>query len=416
MNRALWLIAAGLTLPVHAQHRLPADPALPRPADRLQLLVSAHQRAVVAEGALDYNANALLNELPLALWQGAFLDRGLRIRSRDELRTRNRIGYLIDARITSIGPVQGAWRPILSMAHHEHFGLRFPADLFNLTFFGNAGYEARRADIGPAAFMRMRYQTIGFGARHAHQSHYARIDLVIGQSLEAADIAWADLFTATDGRALRANVRGDYLRSDTASSKAGTLNGLGLAFSGRWQLPLRPNARGPLIELEAEDLGFCSWGRGTQRLRRDTTLLFEGITVDNILELDEVILGEEQVLDTLGIRFSKATATTWLPFRLSARMRGRLGEDWKGAITIDQRYLPGYVPQFSVQGERSLGKRTDLGAAVSMGGFGGLRLGVVITHVVKDMVLLSLATPHLPAFVNGKTRGAGLTFAAAVAF
>lgn len=416
MNRALWLMACALALPVAAQHRLPADPALPRPADRLHLLVSGQQRALIVEGGLDYNANALLNELPVALWKGAYLDRALRERSRDELRTRNRLGYLIDARVTSIGPAQGAWRSLMSVAHHEQLGLRFPADLFNLTFFGNAGYEARRADIGPAAFTRIRYQTIGFGAQHVQQSHYARIDVVIGQSLDAADIRWADLYTATDGRALRAKVHGDYLRSDTTSSKAGTLNGLGLAFSGRWQLPLHRNPHGLILELEAQDLGFCSWGRGTQRLRRDTTLLFEGITVDNILELDQVILGEQQVLDTLGIRFAQAPATTWLPFRLSARMRGRLGEGWKGAITVDQRNLPGYVPQFAVQGERSIGKATDLGAAVSMGGFGGLRLGMGITHVVKDKVLLSLATPHLPAFLTGKTRGAGLTFAAAVAF
>jgi len=417
MSRWAVLLAFSSAVAVtHAQHALPKDPHPAGPPDRLHTLIAAHNRALILEGGFDFNSNSLLNELPVALWRGAYLDRALRGRSRDAMRGRNSVGYLIDARISYIGPVQERWRPEVSVAHHEHMGVRFPADLFNLTFFGNAGYAERRADIGPTAFTRIRYQTIGMGARHARQSHYARIDLVMGQSHDAADIRWADLYTGADGRVLRANVSGDYLRSDTANSAIGTLNGLGLSFSGRWQLPIARDSRGLLIELEAQDLGFCSWGRGSQRLSRDTTLVFEGLTVENILELDQVLLSEERILDTLGIRFSSSSYTTWLPFRLSARMRGKLSERWKGSVTVDQRNLPGYVPQLAFAADHALGAHTDAGLTLSMGGFGGLRLGASATHVIKERWLLMLATPHLPAFFTQRTRGAGVAFQLAYAF
>ena len=403
-----------LSCALSAQHALPADPQRARPPDRLHALLAEHDRAVILEGAFDFNANSLLNEMPASLWRGEYLDGELRDRSRDALRVRNSAGYNLDARLTYLGPRMKAWRSELSVAHHEHMGVRFPADLYNLTFYGNAPYEARRADIGPTAYTRVRYQTIGFGARHLRQSHYVRVDLVLGQSLDAVDVRWADLYTGADGPLLRANVNGSYARSDTASSRTGTLNGMGLALSGRWQLPLA-RAKGLLLEVEAQDLGFCAWGRGSQRLQRDTTLSFEGLRVENILELDQAILGEQQILDTLGVRFTSASITTWLPFRLSARMRGRISGRWKGALAVDQRNLPGYVPQLAFTGERSFSARTDAGLTLSMGGFGGLRLGLSATRGFGTHWLLMLSTPHAPAFFTERTRGAGVALMLAYA-
>lgn len=374
-------------------------------------LISRNDVILHAEGLFDYNANSLLNELPIALWKGSYLDRDLRGRSRDAMRSRNRVGYSGEARLTYIGPGNGRWRTLMSLAHHEDMGTRYTADLFNLTFFGNAQYEARRADIGPSAFTHIRYQTIGFGVRDSRGSGYGRIDLVVGQTISAADIRWADLYTGTDGRVLRSNIRGEYLLSDTASSKAGTLNGFGLAFSGRWEIALQRRAKGMRIELEAKDLGFSAWGANSLRLQRDTTIEFQGITVDDIFNLDAVVIGDDQILDTLGLRYRTDAFTTLLPFTLSATARARVDE-WNLSVGLDQRNIPGYVPQLKLLGERRF-LATDIGLSLGFGGFGGLRIGARVTHAFGERVLLSVESPHLPGFVTGRTRGAGLGFALA---
>lgn len=378
-------------------------------------MIAANDVVLRVESAFDYNANTLFNELPIGLWLGSYLDRDLRGRSRDALRSRNSVGYLLDARISYFGPGQGRWRSVISLAHHEHMGLRFTADLFNITFFGNEPYEGRRADLGPAHFMHMRYQTLGFGVQDTRRNNMARIDLVIGQSLSAADIRWADLYTGVDGRVLRSNIRGTYSMSDTASNRIGTMNGFGLAFSGRWSVPIARNPHGIAVELEAQDLGFSGWGSKSQRLHRDTTIAFEGITVANILDLDEVILGEDDLLDTLGLRFRTTGFATWLPFRFSALARAPLGDDWTCSISVDQRNLPGYVPQLAIRGERAFGVATDAGVGLAMGGFGGLRLGASVAQVVRKRFLIALSTPHLPGLFMARTRGAGVSFSASIA-
>ncbi|MCB9183720.1 MAG: hypothetical protein H6591_07355 [Flavobacteriales bacterium] len=383
--------------------------AQPGASQRDRDLLHRHDAVLRVEGSFDYNANSLLNEVPLELWRGAYLDRDLRGRSRDAMRGRNSLGYTADARLTYIGREQGRWRSLLSLAHHEHFGARFTADLYNLTFFGNAAYENRRADLGPAAFTRIRYQTIGFGFQDTRSTGYARLDFVIGQSLNQADIRWADLYTGTDGRLLRSKIRGEYLVSDTASNRLGTLNGFGLAFSGRWSIPFRRNT-GLRIELEAQDLGFSAWGPNNLRLDRDTTIAFQGITVDNIFDLDQLIIGEDALLDTFGLRYRTASYATLLPFVLSAAVRASLSPEWDFAFRVDQRNLPGYLPQLQVSAQRRY-RSTDIGASLSMGGFGGLRLGARLTRSFGERVLLTMDTPHLPGLVTARTRGAGFGFA-----
>jgi hypothetical protein len=405
MSRSLALIVIASSCLLHAQD----STRMVNPPD---LLVRASDRAMRIEAGIEFGANSIWNELPIALWQGGYVDRELRGRSRDGLRATNTAGYSIDVRLTYAGPLQGQWRPLISIAHHERMGVRFAPDLFNLTFFGNAAYEGRRADLGPARFAHFRYQTVGFGVLDARRDRMARVDLVIGQSVNKADVRWADLYTGTDGRVLRSNIRGDYLRSDTANSKGGAMNGIGLSFSGRWRLPLKPNPYGLVIALEVEDLGFCAWNGQSLRLERDTTIEFRGITVDNILELDEVVIGEEALLDTFGLRYRSGAITTWLPFTLRGRAQLPFDEHWTLSAIVEQRNLPGFVPQLSIGADRACGKRWNAGARLAMGGFGGLRLGCDALVMVGKRWMLHAGTPHLPAFFTGRTRGAGLWFGA----
>jgi hypothetical protein len=375
------------------------------------------QHHIELKVSADYNANTLRNELIAGLWRGSFLERELRERTRDDLKERNSTGYAMQARLSYIGPTTGRWRQVTSVAYHEQVGVRFPRDLYNLTFFGNANYEGRRADLGPAAFTRIQYQTIGFGVQDVRHRHYARVDLVLGQSYDAVDLRWASLYTGVDGRVLRANLLGDHWRSDTSSSAIGSLNGLGLAVSGKWSTHLSRTREGR-IAIEVQDLGFVGWGRNSLHLHKDSTLEYSGIRVASILDLDNVVIGEDQLVDTLGLRYEEGAFTKPLPFLVKASIAAPLGDSWWGVISVDQRYMPGYVPQVIMEASRFVGRRarTVAGAQVSMGGFGGLRIGARVNYRIGTRLWIALSTPHLPGFFLGGTRGAGAAFAVEYGF
>lgn len=413
MNRWSAVVALSCSIAVHGQWSVSRS-------EQGRTLQGERANLVQVEAWFDYNANSLRNELVAGLWKGSYLDRDLRERSRATMGNRNSVGYALGGRATWLGAtgIEGheQWRSLMSVAYHEQMGMRFTRDLYALSFFGNAGYEARRADLGPTAVERIRYQTIGVGMQHAHSNSYARVDFVIGQSYDAADVQWAGLYTGVDGRVLRASVLADYQRSDTASSRFGQVNGFGLAISGRWETELHRCMEGARFSLEVEDFGFANWTKTSQRLKKDTILEYDGIRVASILDLDYVIIGEDQLLDTFGLRYDQGAFTTWLPFALRAHLRMPLTEVWTWSATLEQRKLPGYVPQLLFAGERNFGDRTQVGACLGFGGFGGLRLGAMVRHRLGERSLLELSSPHLPGLVSGAARGAGLQFGIQYAF
>jgi hypothetical protein len=373
------------------------------------------------EGALLYNSNAILNELPGHLLRGEDLDRDLRQRSSDALAGRKRavFGYGYHGRITWTGARlkegRSRWRPTASFALHEYAGARITPDLYDLVFFGNARFEARTAALAPAAYEQTRYNTLGIGLVDQHSRSYLRLDLVQGASLTAVEVEWADLYTGVDGRVLRSAVLASYLNSDTAGNDRARNNGLGAALSGRWETRIRAAARPTHLSVAVEDLGFVHWNDNSVRLDKDTVVSFEGLAVDNVLDLDAILIGEDQLLDTLGLRYRTGARTRLLPFRaqVAYRIEGRGG--WHFALAAQYQHLPSYLPQVTASVGRNTGEYFSWGASVSLGGHGGFLVGAGGRYRLARRITVEASVPQLIGFAGGRTRGLGALLAIQVA-
>ena len=373
------------------------------------------------QGSADYNSNTVFNELPLGIYRGGDLSRSIREPSLNALDgDQNTAGYFAEGRLTWAGslcsPERSKWRPLISIAHHELGGLRFTKDQFAITFFGNAAYENKTAELAPSGFEQIRYQTIGFGAQHRNNGSMVRVDLVRGNAFSSVDVQNATLFTATDGRELRTDVAGEYYASDTAGGSWDRSNGIGAALTGQWNTSFTLWTRKLRFGVGVEDLGFVAWNDRSVSITKDTLVTYEGWQVDNIFALDEVIIGKDVVLDTLGLRYKRGSVTRLLPFRAHLMLGMDLGNTGHLALTVDQRYIVGYIPQISLMASRRFGQRTQLGAVVSYGGFGALRVGLAAKHRIGKHVLLQISTPHVPGFFMARTCGIGLSFGAEFAF
>ena len=381
---------------------------LGHPADELS---NRWGNTVAIDAGFDYNANSLLNEFVLGIYQGQYLDRDLRERTRSALRTRNSVGYALHARISWTGSDSlfghAQWRPIISIAHHEQLGARFTQDLYAFTFFGNAGFEGRRADLGPSAFTRTQYQTAGFGIRDDRTGSFIRMDVVNGQSIDEADVRWAGIYTGVDGRVIRGAILADYFHSDTAGGNLGRNNGIGAAITGRWAIRLDRSGTPAWLNVAVEDFGFVRWNANAVSIQKDTVIAFSGLDVASILDLDAVLVGEDQLLDTFGLRYRTGPFVRALPFRASVQLAAPLGDRWYGRATLDQRNLPGYVPQLAFAVDRTFPSGILIGTELSMGGLGRLRAGVAIRKRFNDRVEVSLFSPNVPGFFHGRSRGAG---------
>ncbi len=327
-----------------------------------------------------YDSNALRNDLVDALYQGETLGRDLRQRSRDDLKGENRAGQDLAMRIdyawgdSALG--MPGWRHVVSVAHRDVLGLRFTDDAYITTFYGNAEYEGGIAALGPSAQEHQRYQTFGFGVEDVARGRMVRLDVVNGQYLGALRLERADLYTAVDGQFLEADLQGEWYASDTAGASFGGSNGVGAAISARWSF----GAERVRVTLEAEDVGFVLWNKASRQVQQDGPVRYDGLFVDNILDLDAIIVGEDQVLDTLGLAPAYGSYLRPLPARITAALHTGMHRRVEPAlVTIDQLVVPGYVPRITVAKALPLSSHWQGVGSLSHGGFGGFRVGLGVS-------------------------------------
>ncbi len=330
-----------------------------------------------------YDSNALRNDLVMGLWRGGDLSRDVRELSQDALQGRNSAGYEGSFRATYTWGASlfgdKSMRPLVSVGYRDLMGMRFTDDLYNLTFFGNAAYEGKTAVLAPSAQDEQRYQTIGVGMKAAGSETYLRLDLVNGQYLNAVHLQQADLYTAEDGRYIEADLDGTWSTSDTSGRHFS--NGLGLGLNAGVQMNARFSGRSLKVFLEVNDLGFIAWNGGSQRLVKDGVERYEGIYVDDIIDLDGALVGEGQLRDTLGLNTSAGGFMRPLPTRVRAsfslqkhghRFRARPRPE---QFMVEQLAVPGYILHMSYTHSIAISRRWLGYGQLSYGGFGGARLG-----------------------------------------
>jgi len=371
-----------------------------------------------------YDSNALRNELVMGLFRGDELSRALRQRSRDALKGHNRAGFEAYADL-DISWGKGLFgnaklRPLLSASARSVMGIRFTDAVYDLTFFGNKDYVDRTAVLAPSAQDQQRYQTLGFGVKRADRETYARMELVNGRYLSAVDLRKGDLYTSLQGTYLEADVDGTWQSSDTGST-VGYSNGLGLALDLGLELHGRLFGNALVTRVRIDDLGFVKWDEQALSLTKQEVIHYDGLTVDDILDLEGAFFSEGQLRDSLGIQATEGAFTRALPARLQAafwyrtkpsKVRSRTGP---ALLTIDQLLVPGYLPHVSVRGALAVSRRLSATGGLAYGGFGGLRLGAG-AWLDLPVGQLWVDAPNLVGLLSAQAMGKALDLGFSLAF
>ncbi len=373
-----------------------------------------HARHILRIEALGmYDSNVLRNELVMGLWRGEALDRDLRQRSARTTQPACRVGYVVEGRMSyTWGDAlfgDPSMRPRISVSYTDVMGLRYSDDLYNVTFFGNAPYENRVAELGPASLEQVRYQTFGLGLEDKGSGSYFMVQLVNGEHLTSANIRRADLFTGTDGRYLRLDLNGDLAQSDTSGSAFS--NGLGLAISAEVDHRFRFGSRPARFTVGVYDLGAIAWNGAALRVPKDTTILYDGLGVGNVIDLEGLVVGQDGLQDTLDLGYERGAFLRPLPSRARALLRVEASDRSGITAQVEVRALPGFLPRALIAGDHRFGRNERVRVDVSTGGFGGWRAGAAWEHRFCKALRATVAAENALGLVSGNARGKSLSLA-----
>lgn len=375
------------------------------------------QRLTIS-GQAGYDSNVLNNALVWGLIEGGTLHGDVREHNAEALGSDNRMGLVLLGQVTATwgGNLLGldGWMARASVAHRDLLGVRFSQDAYDLSFFGNARFEDRIAKLGPGAFEQIRYQSLAFGAEHRRTGSYVEVGVVNGMDLNTGQLRQADLYTAPDGRYLDLDLDGNFQRSDTAEGRWS--KGIGMVVALQWRHELDLFGGRQILTCSARDLGFVVWGPRSLQLQRDSAIHYEGILVDNILDLDGLILDQHHIQDSLGLGYQPGTITTPLPacFTLQLELGREIVQRSSRAfhayeVALDQYWLTGYKPRLSAIRNVGLGGQCLATVGVSAGGFGGIRGELGVEFNICREVRFGLGTPNVVGLCSQQANGKALT-------
>ncbi len=372
------------------------------------------QHRFTLDASAGYDSNVLRNDLVTGVYNGGPLGRDVRERTLDGLGSADRAGYELGGRATyawgdSLFGHAG-WMPRFSLSYQSVMGVRFTSDVYALSFFGNAAFEDRTAQLGPGVFEQVTYQSFGLGIEGRNSGSFVELALVNGQSLNAGRIQKADLYTAPFGRYLELQLDGEYHRSDTASG--GFNKGLGAAINARWQHIFQLFRSPAVFSLAVSDLGFIAWNNNSLSVKKDSTIRYEGIEVTDILDLDGLLVNRTTLQDSLGFGYSKGSFMRALPARIEARLgagRFQKRSHFHGMqpyeLSVDYRYLPGYQPHAAIARNLVFAKSMAISVGAGYGGFGDFRAMAGLMGMLGKHFLIGVQTPNAIGLFSDEANG-----------
>ncbi|MBP8822480.1 MAG: hypothetical protein KBH07_02405 [Flavobacteriales bacterium] len=375
----------------------------------------SHRLTITSEAG--YDSNVLDNALVWGLVQGENLSRDTRLHGLEALGSNNRLGLAVQgtATLTWQDNLFGweNWMPRISLSHRDLLGIRFTKDAYDLTFFGNAPFEDRVANLGPSAFEQVTFQTLAFGMEHRTTGTFLEAGVVNGMHLNTGKLNQADLYTAPDGRFLNLELDGHYERSDTAENQLS--KGLGLVINLQWSHRFHGLGGVQKLTCSATDVGFVVWGPRSLSASKDSSIHFEGMRVENIMDLEGLILDEHRLQDSLGLGYSPGGTTKLLPARFAAELQfGPLltlrsaRQQQAFVVSVDQLVLPGHLPHASLRWNTALFHVLMATVGVSNGGSGGLRAQTGLEAAIGQHLQLGVALPNVIGLFSDQANGKAL--------
>lgn len=419
MNKTLLLI--GLTLACNA---LIAQDAIFFQNEDSTSVLDTKRNMLVIDGNGIYDSNSLYNELTLGLLLGRDLDRETRLRSQDELQSDNRLGYEIQAGLTYrhfsdslFGSGKLGWQ--ISTSHYEVLSVKFTDDLYDVLFFGNAHLADETAYMDGSDHFGMKYQKVGFGIFDKKDLSSITLSLVNGQQYSRNDLRTLSLYTAPDGTFLDLELNGTLESSDSTNMGYGSSNGLGAAVDFEWNLPVSiagRDSRFSQFSLAVQDLGFVAWNAQSHFAEPDTTMRFEGVTVNDIFDIDGLLPDGSDLLDSIGIHIAQKSAVRMLPVLARLSLRSQFLPRWYAEAGVQFRAVKAYVPYGWMNLSYLPAEHFRITVSGAYGGFGGFRLGVGLETLISQSFYLKLNTSNILGSFSEESRGVQASVGLGVVF
>lgn len=372
------------------------------------------QFLVAVDGSFDIGSNAVKTKFFNSFYSGKFIDTDLKDKTYKSLKNNNRIGFDVTYRlqIAQMPDSVKSWGYYASLNNVIHADAGFKGDLFRLAFSGNSDYAGQTMELGKSDFQFLSYRQVKAGfIKGSNKSTWGLgLSFIKGESYLGASLDKGELFTETDGLYLDITSQLTLQRSDTGDVKFSDMVGWGAGLDFLYSAQLNDKSK---LNIEVSDLGFISWSDKSVKIENDTTLHFEGIEIDNLIDLgDSLFTGftTDSLLDTLGAHSSSGAFSTVVPGYIHLNYITQLKDNLALNAGIAQRLKANFFPYIYVGTNVKLGERVTFTNRLSYGGYASLGVGVGMRFDIGKFMRFEVNSNHIEGYlIPGATTAQGVS-------
>jgi hypothetical protein len=359
-------------------------------------------------------SNAINNKFASTLIKSGFITDDLK--NSNHLKRKNILGTDVFSDIYVTNMPDSMWGLSnfgyrIGLAHKQFRSVNFSDDLYNLIFYGNKQYAGDFANFDNTKFRSIDYQKLELGIiknyndNETKVSIYFGFNILKGQQLQALNIYKGSFYTADDGSYLDLNTKLAYYTSNQSHKQITDFNGIGLSCDAYFSV--EDVSSKLTFTFASEDLGYISWKNKSYHTFVDSTIHFDGIEINNILNVAQENLQGMSKDSLMNIMYNN-NDTTPFQFTIPEKLTLEIKKEWNGFINstiIGMSYIfdtgqP--IPQFYSVQTAKITKWLNVGLIENYGGFSGFNAGLALRIQTNKKLSATISSGDLTGFIMPK--------------
>jgi len=257
---------------------------------------------------------------------------------------------------------------------YYHVDMSFTSDLCKLFFDGNDQFAGKTADLSQSSLNVINYEQIQFGILEKFGDGKLKHTFGIGISLNNGynnsiiNIKNGSLYTDPNAEYINFSANYDVFRSDTSNSSS-AFKGIGTSINFYYSFQ---TANKNTFEFEFTNLGFINWGMYAQQLSKDTSIHFDGVNVNDILNIQGNVFHNANV-DSILHKYTYAKKnsryTTMTPACFKVSYLYNFSSKARTQFLIQKYFFSNYAPLFMVKVHYLPTKRNIISLNFNYGGY-----------------------------------------------
>lgn len=363
-------------------------------------------------------SNAITNDFSKILfYTGGYIDQAMKNKISKKLKDSNRFGGDITAGFVYSKDLPKKNRSISFIVEHKKYlNASFSDDFFSIAMNGNKQFAGTTADLSGFSLNSLQYQKVGVGLMWTNIDSVAKLGIgfayLNGVKNIAVEAKNAELYTSPDGRYIDLMTSISYDQSDTGNLTFFKNNGYGFSTDLYFEAPYKlKNAKGKVV-INVDDVGFIRWNNNSLSYnKQDASYHFDGVTVNNIFEINDSAFGETSRDSLLRkiIPAGKHSYTTVLPATLDIYTNTIYNDRFQFIKGIRYIFNANNKALFYLGANYFPNKKLMLTTNLSYGGYTGIGVGLGLTASLLERSVLRIYSNNVEGYIMPrKTTAQGL--------